>query len=320
MTQLTNRNHLVLNKSIWILSFFAFLFFNCKTQNDLKVAAPPVDNILSKALLWEISGKGLKQPSFLYGTIHIIDSKDFFFPAGTLGAFDQSSKVFFEINMAEMNDMSKLMPLLQKAFMTDGLTLKDLIPEHEYKLVKDHFDKLGLPIFFLEKIKPLFLTAFASGDINPGDLQSGKIKSYEMEFSEMATDSGKETGGLETVEFQLSLFDSIPYVEQAKMLVESIKSNDTENDEFKNIVKIYKNQDIEGMHSMMQEDDGIRAYEDILLSKRNRSWIPTITSEIMEKTCFIAVGAGHLGGPNGVIKLLRKEGYTVLPLSAVHSE
>ncbi len=296
--------------------FFVFLMsVACKAQQPTALSEKESSSQETKALLWKISGKDLLKPSYLYGTIHIIGSEDYFLPEGTLGAIDESSKVIFEIDMNDLNDIGKIMPILQKAFMDNNITLKDLLSESDYTMVKDHFAELGLPIFFLEKIKPLFLTAFASGDISPGDLQMGKIKSYEMEFSEMARNSEKATGGLETIDFQLSLFDSIPYADQANMLVESIRSADTEDDQFREIVNIYKAQDIDAMYQMMKQDDGISAFEDILLIRRNISWIPVMEKEMKEAPCFFAVGAGHLAGPKGVIMLLRQEGYKVTPIS-----
>lgn len=265
---------------------------------------------LENALLWKISGNGIENPSYLYGTIHIIPSDDYFLPEGTLEAIGKSRKMMFEIDMKDMNDISKQMGLLNQAFMKDDLTLKDLYTEEEYAKVKNHFDKLGIPLFFMERMKPMLLTVFASGDIDPGDIQSGKAKSYEMEFYEMAEDSKMETGGLETIEYQMSVFDSIPYEEQADMLLETIEMGDASSGSMKKMVDIYKLQDIEGMQDLFKEDDaGIDGHEDVLLVNRNKNWIPVMASEMKKGITFFAVGAGHLGGPQGVIHLLREAGY-----------
>lgn len=297
------------------LSLIGAIFGSCQSN---KTAVPAEETItkaspaeLEKSLLWEITGNGLTKASYLYGTIHIIDAEDYFLPEGTLSAMDQSEHVFFEIDMSEMNDVSKMMPLLQKAFMSDGMTLKDLLTEEDYTLVNNHFKEMGLPLFFLEKIKPMFLTVFASGDMSPGDLQNGELKSYEMEFAEMAENSGKTIGGLETIDYQISIFDSIPYTEQAKMLIESIKSTDTGDDQMKELVDLYKAQDVAGLYKAMQGDENITEYEDVLLFQRNANWIPIMAAAMTDKVSFFAVGAGHLGGEKGVINLLREEGYTV---------
>ena len=99
------------------------------------------------------------------------------------------------------------------------------------------------------------------------------------------------------------------------MLVESLNAESEGSDQFKEMVDMYLNEDIEGMQAMFEnEDDGMAEYEDVLLVNRNRNWIPIMEGMMKEKPTFFAVGAGHLGGKNGVIKLLRKEGYTLKPL------
>lgn len=295
----------------------------CKTSKsttaveneNTEVSGVPYEK-LDKALLWEISGNGLETSSYLYGTIHIIPTDDYFLPKGTLEAIGSSEKMVFEIDMKDMNNMMKQLGMLNSAFMKDGLTLKDLYTDEEYKIVKTYFDEMGLPIFFLERLKPMFLTVFASGDIDPQDLQNGEAKSYEMEFFDMAKDSKMKTGGLETIEYQMSVFDSIPYEDQAEILLETIQMGDTGGASFQQMVDVYKMQDIEGMQTMFEEEEGgIEGHEDVLLINRNKNWIPIMGDYMKEGPTFFAVGAGHLAGSFGVIHLLKEAGYTLTPLS-----
>lgn len=303
----------MLKNNILLLIIVAFVgFTSCKaTKNTTQDYKP-----LEKGLLWEIQGPGLSKPSYLYGTIHIINSEDYFLPSGTMAAFDGAKKVFFEIDMKEMSDISKLMGMMNKLFMKDGKTLKDLVTEEEYAMIGDHFKKMGLPIFMLERMKPMFLSVFAYGDMDPSGLKNGNMKSYEMEFMEMAKNTSKETGGLESIDFQIGLFDEIPYEAQAKMLVDAIKSSDVgSNDEFKKMTQLYVTQDIQGMiASISEEGSSVAGFEDKLLNDRNKNWIPQIIEESKKQPTFFAVGAGHLGGPMGVINLLRKSGYTLKPV------
>jgi len=294
---------------IWaFLGLLLLGFGSCKTSQ--KTYTP-----LEKSLLWEISGPGIKQPSYLYGTIHMIPSDDYFLPKGTLSAIEASQNMVFEIDMKDMSDVSALFGMMGKIFMKDGVTLKTLLTTEEYQLVENHFKDMGLPIFFLERIKPMFLSAFATSDMNPNSLKDGSIKSYEMEFYEISQDRNMTTGGLETIDFQVSVFDSIPYKEQAKMLVESLKTLDEDNGELDKLVSLYKAQDIDAMvNTMSSENSELAPYEDILLNGRNKTWIPQIIQQAKLQTTFFAVGAGHLAGSKGVIHQLRKEGYKVKPV------
>jgi len=271
---------------------------------------------LEKSLLWKIEGNGAIAESFLYGTIHMIEEENFFLPTGTMSAIDAADQVVFEIDMNEMSDMGSMMGLMSKAFMKDGKTISDLLSAADYKMLEDRFAKLGLPMMMLERIKPAFLTVFAY-DIDPNGMQNGSIKSYEMEFFEMANNAKKPVSGLETLEFQMSVFDSISYEDQAKMLVDALKAGDSENDDFKVMTDMYLSQDINSMVEMIGEDEIMGGDEsnDILLTGRNKNWIPVMTELMKTKKVFFAVGAAHLAGETGVIHLLRKEGYTLTPVS-----
>jgi uncharacterized protein YbaP (TraB family) len=301
------------------LLLVSFLYSCNSSQNAVAQVEQEKSYAASEnALLWKVTGNELTETSYVFGTIHMIGKEDFFLTESMKTAFAASDKVVFEINMEEMSDMSVLFKLMGKITMEGGKTLKDLISDEDYKLVKEHFDGLGLPLMFLEKMKPLFLATFASGDVEPGALQSGELKSYEMEFMEMAQKGKKEMDGLETIEFQLSMFDSIPYEAQAEMLVDAIKGAGAGDDQFKQMVDLYKKQALPELYQMIEGDtEGVGEFEDLLLVGRNKNWIPLMEGMMKTKPTFFAVGAGHLGGNNGVVALLRKKGYTVTAIDPV---
>lgn len=270
---------------------------------------------VENSLLWEIKGKGLKEPSYLYGTIHMIGADDFFITEATKEAIENSERMTFEINMEDMNNLTVMFSLIGQVMMDGGMTLGKLLSEEDYGLVKNHFEEMGLPLFLLERVKPMFLSAFATGEGGGEGMQSGAIKSYEMEFMELAKKYEQEMAGLETIEYQMSIFDSIPYPAQAEMLVESIRGTNTEDDQFEEMVELYKNQDLQGMQEMFAaEEGGLGGFEDIMLNNRNRNWIPVMEEMMADKKTFFAVGAGHLGGVFGVVNLLREAGYEVSPV------
>lgn len=287
-----------------------------------------------KALMWRISGKKLKKPSYLFGTIHMIDKKDFFMPEYVKTAFDESENVVFEINTDDMTGMSAMGDIMNKIFMEDGTTLKDLLSEEDYKRVKENLNKNPMMMMMgdmVDKIKPFFLSMM----IEQGDMGSeggsplgggggmmgmgGNTMSYEMEFTKMAKAAEKPIAGLETVEFQMSMFDSISLEDQANMLVQSLDADKSEGEDvLSKMVKLYKAQDIPGLYQIIHEQsagpDGSSDFEDKLLNMRNKNWIPLMAEQMPENVTFFAVGAGHLGGEEGVVALLRKEGYIVVPV------
>jgi len=141
------------------------------------------------------------------------------------------------------------------------------------------------------------------------------MTSVEMELYRLTRRQKLESTGLETAAYQMSIFDSIPYEAQAKMLVDGLRSTDQADEgesELDMMLKLYRDQDIMAMQSMISDVQyGMSNYEEILLNKRNRNWIPVMSRLMREKPTIFAVGAGHLGGASGVVALLRREGYRV---------
>lgn len=282
-----------------------------KIESDTTSAEAQARN----SLLWKITGNGLSKPSYLFGTIHIIDKDDFFFTEEMQKAFGSCEAVTFEIKIDDMMNLGAMFSVMKNINMDNGVSLRDLLSEEEYKMVKNHFDQMNFPFFIAERMKPMFLSAMASGEGSPESMKLGKTVSYELELMNNAKKQKKPISGLETMEFQMGLFDSIPYDVQAQMLVESIKVGSTGGDDLEEMTRIYKSQDIEAMQSMMSSDtEGIGRYEELLLTKRNENWIPKMKTQMKDKAVFFAVGAGHLGGEKGVIQLLEKEGYTLTPV------
>ena len=306
-------------KYIWYLFLPLIMGPACKTAQ--KVTYSP-DRLVpqDKALLWKISGNGLKKPSYLYGTIHIIPREDFKLSEATQRAFDQSKRIAYEIDLKVMMNLRSQFSLMSKSLMAGGKTLKDLLSPEDYAFVHGKLEKKGLPPSMLERMKPMFVsTMLGSGDDAPNLAGDGDMTSVEMEFHQMAKRRKMESAGLETAEYQMAVFDSIPYQVQADLLVKSLRA-ESENDgkpgesEMDKMIAMYKSQDINAMQSMIgDEGEGLGKYEELLLTRRNRNWIPVMGRLMREKITFFAVGAGHLGGPEGVVALLRKEGYRVEP-------
>ncbi len=259
-----------------------------------------------KSLLYEISGNGISKPSYLYGTIHIICKDDFVMTEATKQKFSEAQQVYLELDM----DDPKMMPEMMKSmYMTDGSTLKTLISEADYQKVSQFFkDSLKTNIGMLDKMKPFVLSSMTIPKLIACPSQS-----YEETFLKMAQKDNKEVLGLETVEEQFDALDKMGMKKQADlMLVKMIENWNDGKQELKQLIKDYKNQDVEAMYEDMTKSKTMDTqFEEDLLVSRNKNWISKIQKIIKEKSTFFAVGAGHLGGKKGVITLLRNEGFTV---------
>lgn len=295
------------------------------TQNPAPAASQNfAPTAADTTLLWKIIQPGA-QPSYLFGTIHLIDEDKYFMPDRVLAAINKADKVFFEVDMKEMENPAVIMQMMSKINMRGDTSLSDLLTAEEYETVESYFSNMGLPFAFFKRMKPLFLSAMVGQDMDAlkGGGMGGMngMKSYEMELSKVAEANQQPVSGLETLDFQLSLFDSIPYRGQARMLYNAVVSAEDkdagteEMNEMDRMADMYRRQAVAEMAQMMSEEtEEVSRFEELLLTKRNRNWVPLIKDALGEETLFYAVGAGHLGGENGVIALLRKEGVQVEPV------
>ena len=287
--------------------------FSCQTTNPAVYSQEQIIPA-EKSLVLKISGNGLKKPSYLYGTIHLIPKDKYEMPASIREALDQCKRVTFEIDMKELTNLRTQFSLMTKAFMPGNKTLKDLLSAEDYAYVKQKMADKGLPSGMMERMKPMFLSTMMSSDEDSEN--TGAMTSVEMELYKSARRRKLETAGLETTAYQMAIFDSIPYRDQAKMLVDGLRSMEMDTtsggqSELEIMLQMYRDEDINSMQKMISEEEGMGQYENLLLGKRNLNWITPMSRMMQEKPTVFAVGAGHLGGPGGVIALLRTRGYRV---------
>jgi hypothetical protein len=300
-----------LNK-ISVLFASVFFFVSTSFVQGQEVAAQG-DNSLDKSLLWKVTGNGIK-PSYLFGTIHMIGAADFFWDKNMEKAFKKSKKLVMEIDMSQT--MAMAIQMMQLAPMQGDQSLVDLLSEEDYDMVKKYFteeinsQEAQMTFGMAQKWQPMLLQSLLYKE-----MIEGAVKMYEMELTGMARKADMSFGGLETVADQMAIFNTIPYKEQAEGLVEmilNIKKGESGANEFAKMVEKYKEQDVDGMLTAMQGDLDEMGNQDAMLDNRNKKWIPQIAEMSKEMSVFYAVGAGHLGGKNGVIRLLRKEGFKVV--------
>lgn len=258
-------------------------------------------------LLWEISGNGLSKPSYLYGTIHMICETDFFIKDQLREKFDNAAKLYLEI---DMDDPGMNMKMLQLAMLKDK-KLSDFFTPDEYARLNDFFrDSIKMPLAMMSTMKPFTLFSLMLMKAMPCDKQ----KSYELTFVEMAKEQSKEVLGLETIEDQMKVFDGLPDSVQAQMVMRYVNEYAAQQEEFARLVDNYKKEDLEALYAAILASPDMEGAQDAFLFERNRRWIPVIETAAKEEPIFIAVGAAHLPGEEGVIQLLQKKGYTVRPV------
>jgi uncharacterized protein YbaP (TraB family) len=264
-------------------------------------------------LLWQISGNGLQRPSYLFGTIHLICSGDAALSDNLKNAIQNSDAVYFEV---DMDNLFEMLGVVRKMKMRDDTTLADLLGTDDYKRVKKYFEDKGtlLPFSVLETYKPLL----AASMLMETGTECSSPEAMEEVIMKEAKNHSKNVKGLETMSYQMSIFDTIPYKMQAMQLVkyiDDVGKGQTDNKEYDKLIKAYKDQDLSKLEELTKSTDmGIANFTDILLYNRNQNWVEKLKTILPDRSVVIAVGAGHLPGEKGVINLLRKAGYTLKPI------
>jgi uncharacterized protein YbaP (TraB family) len=266
------------------------------------------------SLFWEISGNGLKEPSYLYGTMHSQDDRVFQFKEGVMNAFNHAEIYAMELNMDSVDQVA----LLSKLIMDSTHSLKTLLTEDEYTIVSDFFrDSLGQALFMFEKMQPLFTSQM----VTLRDLEAQQTDALDIYFFKEAKKQKKQTIGLEKTKEQIDAFSAIPYTLQAKGLVDAVKNYGKEGElDMDTMMKYYVEGNLDKLLEMTteydEEDKGdeemAKIFNDIFLIKRNHNMACRAEPFIKKGSTFIAVGAAHLPGEEGIIELLRKKGYKVI--------
>lgn len=265
---------------------------------------------LAHALLWEISGNGLKQSSYLFGTIHMIPKDQYDLPDHVLARLAQSDRLVLELDMDKATNVFSQLGLIPKMLMPDGIRIGDLVSSEDYQLVQEAIQKAGLPNGMIERVKPLFLSAL----LDPEMGKAAEAESYDLNLYRLATGNGIRHSGLESIKEQMAAFDAISLEDQAQMLVDQLKGGDeTGEGGFSDLVAAYKSEDLNQLAASMEaEAEG--DFLDVLLYDRNQKWIPLMAKMMKKERVFFGVGAGHLAGAKGVVRLLEAEGYILKPV------
>lgn len=278
-------------------------FFNSNGQT--KASSKPND----KSLLWRVSSKELKEPSYLFGTIHLICEQDYVWTDAMAKSLDTCKQLCMEL---DLDDPNITMQIAMGMMDNSGKTLKNYFNDSNYvKLEKYLKDSLGMGIELFQTMKPAaLLTLFATK--TP---YCSNVVSYENNLTQIAKQQQKDITGLETVQEQLDLFDNLPTDSVIKEITTLLNGTNTDKtDDFAKLVNAYKKQDLPALGKMIKESGGTDKDLGGFLDVRNEKWVPRMIEKMDKQSVFFAVGAGHLYGDNGLINLLRKAGYTVMPV------
>lgn len=268
-------------------------------------------------LLWKISGHGLKQNSYLLGTHHLISISFLDSIPGVYPAFNKSKMVVSEIVFSNQDVSAKI----QKAStLPDSVTMKNLLSAEDFDFVnKELIDVLKMNLLSINKMHPSLIQTFYELELYKERAHFDPNTKSDSYFQLVASQKRIPVAGLETVDKQIELlFPKENLKKSAQELVKTIRKKDLLFADYQQLNKLYRSGDIEGLSEMNKawnREWGVTAEENARqLDLRNIEWVKQLPELMKSNSCFIAVGALHLPGENGLIHLLRKKGYKVKPV------
>lgn len=275
-----------------------------------------------QGLLWRVDKAG-ETPSFLFGTMHMADPRVVSLSPAAQARFDAATTVVIETT--EVLDQGAMMAAMAKdpalMMFTDGTTLQSLLPPQDVPAVEAALRARGIPLASVNKMKPWMLAAMVALPACEIARKAAGAPVLDIRLAEDASAAGKTLLGLETIAGQLSAMASLPMEFHVQGLVETLRLGDRADDMVETMIVLYLRGEVGTIFPLFRAvlpsggDDkaGYAAFEQTMITSRNHGMVANALPILAKGGAFIAVGALHLPGAEGVVELLRQAGYTVSP-------
>ena len=263
-----------------------------------------------KAFAWKASNK--QGVVYLVGSVHLL-SKDFYPLNPALdAAYKDSGILVEEVDLGEMSQPGNQAALLARGLMPGGQSLEKILSPSTLELLKKHLPDLGDSSDAIKSLKP-WLIALTIESVEWAKAGFDPNLGLDKHFYDRAIADNKPVQGLETMSFQVSLFDDMPMDQQDKLLASTLKDVDSERANMSKLVSAWRDGDAPAVERIvlaeLKSDSAI--YQRMLVD-RNRAWVPKI-EQLFGRSghALVIVGAAHLVGPDGLLAQLRSKGYTI---------
>lgn len=266
--------------------------------------------------IWRIASDG--GDVYLFGTVHILPPQLEWRTATINAALADADRIYFEADAMSPESQAEMTALIPQLGMNaPGVTLSSLISEEAQANLARLAEGLGAPAGALEStLDPLqpWLAGLTVAIIQIQAAGYDPTSGVEYRLKAAGDEAGMAYGYFETVEQQLRFFADMPIETQIADFEIGLAQTLEEPDLLNRMVQAWAAGDTDGLDTIMNESmrDTSADLYDVLIVQRNQNWIPLI-EDILEsgESAFIAVGAGHVTGPQGIVNLLQARGHTV---------
>ncbi len=255
-----------------------------------------------EGVFWKISGKDLETSSYLFGTIHLMCEDDFQISQQVSKRLGLAEALVMEV---DLDDPALYGSMMENMYNEDGQKITDFLSENEYEKIRDFLkERTGMDMDRMQRMRPTILMSL----IYPNLLEC-ETMAFESELMKLANAENISVLGLESVDEQLAFFEQIPLKEQYRSFFNYTENLEQGKEEFRKLLSSYREEDIAQLLELVTESPEYMDYKEVLVDQRNENWIEKMGAMMQKGTMFFAVGAGHLAGEKGLIRLLKKEGY-----------
>ncbi len=293
------------NRRAYLLLILLSFVWPCSSFSQ----SPKVEN----SVFWQISGKDLRQPSYLFGTFHLMGAKYIDSLLHVMEKFSESKTIVGELLL----DSTMTVKMMVAARMHDT-TLEKLLTPEVYQETATWLKELsGYDLKIFNEMNPMTIQIFLMTMLQQKyfPLQGASDVPMDLYFQQRGKKEGKNLVGLETFEAQVNaLFNQFSLQRQAEMLTEFVREKEKAKDELIVMNKSYRNGNLAKLEELLSIETYSEQEAKVMLDDRNKKWFEHLPSIMKEQQTFVAVGALHLSGKNGLINLFRNAGYTVTPL------
>lgn len=260
---------------------------------------------MKNTLLWRLTPPNGGPDSYLFGTMHVRDQRAFGWLDLALVCLNRSDVFAAEFDLGDTDEMA----LARALQLPEGKTLDQLLSRQTWKnLIRQMGKNSNFPIPMLQLLHPMVVSMTLSTQM------LGEEANFSLDETlwRRAMEEGKKTTGVESFEDQLNTLRSITIKQHISNLTYTLKHLKQQKKRIKKMLKYYAAGDIKALYEAAHRDT--KGMRKTLLFHRNRHMADRFNELALDQSLFCAVGAGHLAGEKGILRLLKKQGFTLHPI------
>jgi uncharacterized protein len=284
---------------------------NGKMWAALVALTAPAALASAEPAAWRVAGPNGGEIALL-GSMHVLRPSDYPLPQSVDELIGRAETIVMELDLDDVDAAAQQRVILETAMLPQGTALANVVDASVYRLVEQTAAELGVDLTLLDRFEPWFLavTLLDQGMRKLGFQSERGIEQYVLGRSQQ---SGKEIVGLETLEFQIGIFDSLPAASQQAMLEQTLAELDEAATALDAMVAAWRSGELEALSAELLDDfDEFPGLYATLVTQRNGAWVPVLERLLGEgRRYLVVVGALHLVGEDNVIDLLRARGHDI---------